>query len=112
MKKIRFCLTLVLLCAICISLCACGLSEEQVVGTWSSTYEFYGSNFNNSFTLSADGTYSRTVYKDGVLSPSESGTWTIEGNKVCLFKDDNSSNPEYTYKGGKLVNGGHTFTKE
>lgn len=112
MKKIRICLALVLICAVCISICACGLNKEDVIGVWSCTYEFDGSEFYNEFTLSADGTYSKTVHKNGSISSNESGTWTIEGNKVCLFESENSANTEYTYRGGKLINADHKFTKK
>ena len=112
MKKCKIFAAITLLCAICVSFCACGLSEEDVIGTWSCSYEFNGDDFYVEFILSENGEYSKIYIKNNSLSDSENGTWSIEGRKVCLFENENNSNPEYKYKDGKLINGGHEFTKQ
>ena len=113
MRKLKVLISAVLVCAICFSLCACGLSEKDAVGTWSGTYVYNGNQFVCAFVLSADGTYSEVTYKNGSLSSAETGTYEVKGGKVFLYeKGGLGSYTEYKYKDGKLVNNGHEFTKE
>lgn len=113
MKTSRILVAFLLVCAVCFSLCACGISREDAIGTWSGTYVYNGSTFSCAFVLSADGTYAEATYKDGSLSSTESGTYEVKSNKVILHENGNmGTSTVYKYKGGKLVNNGHEFTKE
>ena len=113
MKKFKGVISVVLICVICISLCACSITKEKAVGTWSGSYVYNGNQFTSAFVLSADGTYSQATYKNGRLSSAETGTYEVKGGKVILHENgDMTSSTEYEYKNGKLVNNGHEFTKE
>ena len=101
----------VVLC--CLFLCACGISEEKAVGTWSGSYIYNGNSFSVSFVLEPNGEYSEVVYKNGSLSSTEDGTWEIKGGKVIMHEDGNmGSSTVYEYRGGALINNNHEFTKE
>lgn len=111
--KMKSLLAILLICAFCLPLCACGISEEEAVGTWSGTYEYNGSSFSVAFVLSANGQYAKAVYKNGSMSSSETGTWEIGGGDVLLHKNgDSSTATRYEYKGGALVNNDHKFYKQ
>ena len=107
-------IVLVLVMIMCCGLlCACGISEEDAIGVWSSTYVYDGNEFSSVFILEANGEYSKETNKNGSLSSTEEGIWEIDDGKVVLYEDGNRGiRTEYQYKNGKLVNNGHKFTKE
>lgn len=112
MKTCKILVAAMLICAVCLSLCACGISKAEAVGTWSGSYVYNGNLFSRAFVLAADGTYSEATYKNGSFSDSEIGTYEVKGGKVILHEDGNMGvATEYKYKGGKLVNNGHEFSK-
>lgn len=99
---------------LCLGLCACAgkLTQEDVVGTWSGSYEFEGNHFFCTFDLHEDGTYQKGTTKNGFTSSAESGTYEVDGNEVILHKDGNTGlATRYKYRSDKLVNNGHKFTK-
>ncbi len=111
--KMKSLVAVFLLCALCVAFCACGISREDAVGTWSGTYENKGNRFSATFVLSANGEYAKVVYKNGKLSSSEVGTWEIEGGDVVLHENGSMGGAtRYEYKGKALVNNGHKFYKE
>ena len=113
MKKIKIMILVALVCLICISLCACGISKEDAVGLWSGTYVYEGNQFACAFVLTEGGDYYKETFKNGSLSSSEIGTYEVKNGKVILHEDGNMGiSTEYKYSGGKLVNNGHKFTKE
>ena len=113
MRKCRLFIAVILICAICFGLCACGLKESDAVGVWSGTYTYNGNQFSCTFALEGNGKYAKITYKNGSLSSSETGTYEVKGGKVILHKDGNMGvSTEYKYKGGNLVNNGHKFSKE
>ena len=63
MKKCRILVSLALVCVICLSLCACGISKDKAVGTWSGAYVYDGNNFAVAFSLSADGECSKVTMR-------------------------------------------------
>ena len=112
MRKIRLFIAAILICAVCLSLCACGLKKSDAVGVWSGTYTYNGNQFSCGFVLDQDGSYAKITYKNGSLSSSETGTYEVKGGKVILHKDGKSGvSTEYKYKGGNLVNSGHKCCK-
>lgn len=112
MKKTRSILALALVCMLCVTLCACGINEEEAVGTWSGTYVYNGNSFAVAFVLSADGNYSSVIYQNGSFHSSEEGTWEIDAGDVVLHENGNMGiATRYEFKGGKLVNNDHEFTK-
>ena len=112
MKTCRIAVALVLLCAVCLSLCACGISKKNAIGTWQSSYVYEGNTFNVTFVLDDDGDYNKVVVKNGAISKVESGTYEIKGGKVVLHADgDDNVATKYTYKNGKLVNNNHEYVK-
>lgn len=111
MKKCKNLAVGVLLCAIVLSLCACGISREEAVGTWSGTYEYNGNRFSVAIVLDENRTYAKAVYKNQSLSSSETGTYEIDGGDVVLHKYGDASMVIYEYKNGALVNNDHEFRK-
>lgn len=112
MKKCKVIIAVALLCAICLSLCACGISKEKAVGNWTSNYEYKGNSFKHTIVLKEDGTYFDLTLKNGRFSSAESGTYEIKLGKVRLYEDgDKSGYMELKYKFGKLENGGHEYEK-
>ena len=112
-KMMKRLFLIAMVAAICFSLCACGISRDEAVGTWSGTYEYNGNQFAVAFVLKGDGDYSKVVYKNGSLSSAEEGTWEVQGGKVILHENGNmGSSTKYTYKGGALVNNDHKFYKK
>lgn len=112
-RSISLCLVVALLA---VMLVACGVSEEDMVGTWSGAYVYEGNNFGVGMVFNSDGTYAKVVLKNGQMSSSESGEYEVKGNKVILYDSDSltyhGSFTEYKYKNGTLENNGHYFTKE
>ena len=112
MRKIKSLVAVVLLCVICFSLCACGISKKEAIGTWGGSYTYKGNKFVRTFVLGADDEYAEVTFKNGSMSSSEVGTYEVKGNKVILHKDGNKGiSTIYKYKGGKLVNNDHEFSK-
>ncbi len=112
MKSIKSILAAILIAAICLSLAACGLSEEDVVGTWSGSWRFNDNTLQAVFTLNPDGTYSRLTFKNGLFFSSDSGNFTIDGDTVILQATGAAEQTPYTYEDGMLMNSGIHFTKE
>lgn len=113
MKKIKSLISIILVCVLCVSLCACGgISREDAIGTWSGAYTHNGVSYSRAFALSPTGEYTEASYKNGSFNGTENGTWEIKGRKVILHPDGNTGiSVVYKYKGGKLVNAAHEFTK-
>ena len=112
MRKIKSLVAVVMVCAICLSLCACGISEKSAVGTWSGEYDYNGNHFARTFVLDEDGNYTEVTTKNGELYDTETGTYEVKIGKVLLHEDGNTdTSTPYTYRFGKLVNNDHVFTK-
>ena len=112
MRNFKRFISLALVCMLCISLCACGISRDEAVGTWSGTYVYNGSTFAVAFVLESNGDYAKATYKDGEFRSAESGTWEIKSGKVYLHKDGNTGTSTiYKYQGKALVNNDHKFYK-
>lgn len=112
MKKFKLTVVVALIIAMCVSMTACGLSKEDVVGTWSGGYVHEGSTYGVAFILNSDGSYTKAVYKDNGMDSIDIGTYTVKGKKVTLDSNYNAGTITYKYKGGALVNNGHEFTKK
>ena len=111
--KLKSLTAVLLACVLCFVLCACGISKEEAVGTWSGTYTYDGNSFAVAFVLSEEGEYGKAVYKNGSLSSSESGTWEIDGGDVVLHEDGNVGvSTVYEFNGEALVNNDHEFYKQ
>ena len=111
--KIRSLVAVVLVCALCFTLCACGISKDEAVGTWSGSYSYEGNAFSVAFVLSADGEYTKLMYKNGAYYKAESGTGEIEGGDVLLHENGNEGvSTIYKYKGDALVNNDHKYYKK
>ena len=107
MKKLGI---LILIVSILIMAISC-VSKDEIIGTWNSEYTYNGNSFNYTFTLENDGTWTGIVYKNGYLSSTKYGTYTIEGNKVSLRENGEVSKTIYTYSSGTLENSGRIFKK-
>lgn len=106
-------ISLILALVLCLSLCACSPSKEDLVGTWSGSWTYKDNQFEETIVLKDDGTYKSAMYKNGKHHESESGTYEINGRTVELHPNgDEGCTTPYKYKGGKLVNNDHEFFKE
>jgi hypothetical protein len=115
MKRCKALVAFILLACVCFGLCACGFSEENIVGSWKCSY-VYGTKkdkFDVTFTLSDDGNYTKTIIKNGEESDTEQGTYEIVNSKVLLYKDGDrfGTVTTYEYLYGRLENNGHIFKK-
>ena len=104
----------ILIVAIVAALWFFGNKPLDPIGTWHGTYTYNGNEFESTFILKEDGTYTKETYKNGSFSSSEKGTYeVIDGKSVLLRKDGNkTTGMEFTYEGGKLVNNDHKFSKQ
>ena len=112
MRKLKSVLSLALILGLCLSLAACALSEDDVVGVWTCSYVYNGNDLDVAFALDEDGTYAEVINRNGVLSSTEVGTWEIDGRRVLLHPDGEPGTTPFNYKGGKLENNDHYFTRE
>lgn len=113
MKKIRILVAVALICSMCLCLCACSsIKKEDITGSWNSTYYYQGNEYACMVTLSDDGSYHYTLFKDGLLSTIEDGTYAIKGEKVLLYRNG-SKDTARTFKaeGEYLVNNGNNFAR-
>lgn len=111
MKKCKALVAIILVFALCACLGACGIKQEEAIGTWLGTYEYNGDTFSIGFKLESDGSYRKITYKNGELYKAEDGSWEIEGGKVALRSSSSAGTTYYEYKNEKLVNNDHEFTK-
>lgn len=109
-------ISLLIAITIILSLAACGSSSSdsgELIGVWSGSWEYAGRDINCSVQFKRDGTYVDNTYVNHELQTPETGTWEMKGNKVILYIDGNKGHlQEYKYSGGKLINNGHSLTKE
>lgn len=109
MKIFRKLISLVLVCILCFSLCACA-TENSVTGTWTDRYIYEGNEFFVTIVLEDNGHYTYVSYKNGDLSKAMEGDWEITGGEVCLYTETGSI--RYEYNGENLVNGSQSLAKD
>ena len=113
MKKTKAAISLIMVVSICLVLVACGISQDEVVGTWSGTWEYNGKLIACAIVLNANGSYAKAIVKDGSDTSAEVGTYEIKGSEVRLHPNGNTGDTiAYKYKGGALVNNGHELYKK
>ena len=100
-KFISVCMSLVIMCLLLIS---CGVSKDEIVGTW------YYSSDDDAFTLMYDFDESneciRGTYIGTFLMETETGYYKIEGNKIIVTLNDGKTVISYEYDNGTLVQEG------
>lgn len=116
MKKIVKIISLVIVMSIITTIfVSCGVSEEDIVGTWKGKWTYNGDTYENKINIYSFGTYSSTTYKNGIWNSYETGDWEIDGKEIHLYDDStivyHGSYKTYKYKNGNLINGNHTFKK-
>lgn len=111
MKKMRMAVAVLLALTLCLALTACGVSKDDVVGTWTGTWTYNGNSFAKAFVLSENGTYASTTLKNGAYHETQTGTYAISGNKVELHPENEAGTTVYKYKNGTLINNDHVFVK-
>lgn len=113
MKKTTAAISLILVVSLCFMLVACGPAVEDVVGTWSGTWEYNGKLIACAIVLNSDGSYAKATLRDDAEPSSESGTYEIKGGEVRLHPNgDMGQTTAYKYKNGTLVNNGHALYKK
>lgn len=109
-RSLKTILVLLLALLMALSLTAC-VSGKKLVGTWSGAWIYEGNTIACGFVLSENKSYAETTLKNGEVSSMNTGRWEVKGNKLILHHSE-SGITEYTYKGGKLYNNNHEFTKK
>ena len=106
-------LTIAILIVITV-LSGCGtISSGDLIGVWSSSWEYEGKQFNSSIEFKRNGDYAKDTYSDGELASTEEGTYIIKGNKVtCQIGGNPGAMTPFEYKRGKLYNGKNAYSKE
>ena len=108
-KLIAFVLVLVL----CLSLAACAISNEELVGVWVGEWNYEGNNYKRGIVFNSDGSYVSVLNKNGSLHESEEGTYEIDGKNVDLHPDgDQGHTTPFKYRSGKLYNGDNKYIKQ
>lgn len=77
---------LILILSLCFSLAACA-TEENVVGTWEGEWSYMGVDRREILDIYEDGTYFEVIYRNGVYSSDEAGTWALDGRELELYHD-------------------------
>ena len=115
MKKmgriLSLCLVIVMVAG---AMTACGIEKEELIGTWSGSYEYEGNQFTVAIVFTAT-QYSKVVMKNGSISSSDVGDYEISGREVKLYASDSLTYhgtwTTYKYSGGQLENNGHYLSK-
>ena len=95
-----------------LALVSCGLSAEDVAGTYYGTYTYTGNKYAVTIVLGADMTYSELTVKNDLSRGTRTGKYEIVGDEVKLIdSSDSSKKTPYTYSDGALTNGGHVFSR-
>ena len=95
------------------ALIACSTTTTELAGTYSGSYEYNGNVFHAEIVLNKDGTYSKTMTKNGYSHSSSTGDYLVVEDCVRLYtEDDHSAYTEYKYTPGQLENNGHIFEKQ
>lgn len=79
--------------------CSRGVGQSELPGQ----YEFALDNMKQQIRISADGKYSNTYYRDGILVWSDQGTWNHEeaaGEKGIALMEFRFGVPEYAINRG------------
>ena len=113
MKKTKAAIAMIMVVSICLVLVACGISQEEVVGTWSGSWEYNGKLISCAIVFNENGSYAKATLSNGSDTKAEVGTYEIKGGEVRLHPNgDAGSTTAYKYKGGALVNNGHELFKK
>ncbi len=112
MKKLKIVVAIILALTFCLSMVACAVSKEDVIGTWRGEWVYQGKNVVSIFTLNSDGTFNKITTRNGAISSIETGTYEIEGNEVSLYTTGEVGRTVYKYKGGCLYNADHKHVKQ
>ena len=115
MKNIRgFFLPTIILVFISALISGCSsVSSGDLIGVWTGAWEYEGNQINTSVQFERNGEYISVDYVNGNLSSIETGTYIVKKNEVILQVGGNPGKMiPYKYSGGKLKNGGHSFSKE
>ena len=116
MKKI---LVLVLALLMILTMAACSVEEDDVVGTWrrETLYmDYYKCETDMIATFSDDGTFGIVLVNHANNAPLNmaGGDWTLEENRVLAERGDGNGVMEFTYnpKTKQLEFEGYGFTKD
>lgn len=113
LKAISLCTVLVMLLSL---LAGCSVSKDDLVGTWTGSWEYNGKKITSAIVFKADGTYGMSTLSGWDVSSSEAGEYEIKGNKVILYDSSSAvyhgNYMELTYRNGKLENNGHYYSKD
>ena len=95
-----------------ITLASCGLSEEDVAGTYAATYTEDGSTFYVKIILTERGTYGKVTTKDGAPFSSVAGYYAIDDETILLYQSlDKAAYAKYQYDEETLKQNGVVFNQ-
>lgn len=100
-----------LICLLLLGLAACGAEQavtaEMAAGVWKSEEIIDGSDWiTYVYTFEEDGSFTAVKYVNGAVERVENSVWRIEEGKLL------AGAAEFTLKDGKLISGGHPYTKQ
>lgn len=96
-----------------LQLVACGVKQEDIIGTWTGSWEYNGHAIQATLVLREDNTFSQSSINDGETKDPETGTYKISGSKVVLkFDNEFDGTAEYKFHDGVLTNGNHDLARE
>ena len=116
MKKALQILSLFIVTIIFTCVLSSCISEEDIIGEWTHTWEMYdGTECVKIAKFKIGGFYLEDTYKDGKKSASWTGMYEIRGNKIYVSvraggKYVDVSIP-YVYENGKMTSGNSTYYK-
>ncbi len=105
MKTVKIAIVMLLIFSLGLSMVACAISKEDVVGTWKGSWNYNGYRYSKTLVLKSDGSYSFDLNRDGRLYDDETGLYEVDGNKVTLYPHYGNGKTVYTYDDDKLVSG-------
>lgn len=109
MKKI---ICFLLLFTLCLSLCACAISQEKLYGTWNASYIDHGVARSVWFAIDREGNYAQIIFSDGDKGNTKFGKIEIDGRNVRFYPDENPDEVmEFKYRNAALVCDDYKLTR-
>lgn len=105
MKKVKIAGCVLICLAFCAILVGCGATKENVVGIWNCSYVHEGNDFEQTLKINSDGSFEKTVKKNGSTTKTVSGKWTIENGELVIKESGEDATTTYKLNGDTLSNG-------
>ncbi len=94
-----------------ISIVACSISKEDIVGTWKGTWYVDGNRLEAKLVIKSDESYYCIMYRNNNLYKEESGSYVIDGDKITLRPYSGEPGTIYFFEDGALKSGSALLTR-